>query len=174
MLTVDSPAKGNRCVRYWLHFLLIPLAANALPAVAQDQAPAGWPDKLEMPKEPPGLAEAVDELPQPTLTEPFSIGEALYDPTRIDDAVVSLLALMGVGIDKPDDTPLLPGGKRGGAPFRFTEPEVRFMIELGRADAAAAVKKGRPPYSFRDLHAAVAPLLPEFPVERLAAVYSEA
>lgn len=154
--------------------LFVLLATNALPAFAQVQTLAGRPDKLKLPHETSGLCEPERELPQPSLTQPFAIGEALYDPGRVDVAVVSLLNLMGVGIDKLDGTPLHSGAKRGGAPFRLTEPEVRFLIEMGRADAKAAEKKNRPPYAFRDLHRAVSPLLPEFPIERLAGAYSRA
>ena len=165
--------------------LLILLFANVPLAMAQATDPkqgnagtrikaaAGWPEEPDQRKEPRGSCEA-QELPEPSLTEPFAIGEALYDPARVGVAVVSLLELMGVGIDRLDGTPLRPGGRRGGAPFRFNEREVRLLIEMERADAAATAKKSRPPFSFRDLHRAVAPLLPEFPIERLAGAYSEA
>ncbi len=123
-----------------------------------------------MPEEPAGLRGAAGALPNPSIAEPFSVGEALYDPARVDVAVVSLLNLMGVGIDKADGT----ASSSGAAPFRFNEAEVRLMIEMAGADAAASDKKGRPPYSFKDLHRAVAPLLPGLSIEQLAAGYSEA
>jgi hypothetical protein len=154
---------------------LVMLFAAYLPlAFAQgadtgDSAPPGWPETLELPEEPAGLREAAGGLPNPSMTEPFSIGEALYDPARVDVAVVSLLSLMGVGIDKADGT----SAGTGSAPFRFSEAEVRLMIDMADADAAAS-GNGRPPYSFRDLHRAVAPLLPDVSVEQLAATYSEA
>lgn len=77
-----------------------------LPAVAQSQATDGLPENLKPPEARPELCEVKEELPTPSLTEPFAIGEALYDPGRVADAVVSLLDLMGVGIDKADGTPL--------------------------------------------------------------------
>lgn len=165
--------------------LLIVLAANLQPAIAQATNPAqgnpgaknvpaaAVPDGLEPPQDKSGRCEVVGELPKPTLTEPFAIGEALYDPAQVDVAVVSLLDLMGIGIDKADGTPLR-AARRSGATFRLTEPEVRSLILMGRADAAAASRKGRPPYSFKDLHGAVAPLLPDFSIGRLAAAYAEA
>jgi len=161
-------------MRQLLASVLFLLATNALPAIAQTQATDGLPENLKLPQARSELCEMPEELPAPSLTEPFAIGEALYDPGRVADAVVSLLELMGVGIDKADGTPLRTSDKRGGAPFRLTEAEVRRLIAMGRADAAKAAKKGRPPYSFKDLHLAVSPLLPEFPVERLAGAYSEA
>lgn len=148
--------------------LLVLLALSQLPAVAQTT------DKLRLPFVRSDVCEVEEALPAPSLTEPFAIGEALYDPARVGDAVVSLLELMGVGIDRADGTPLRPGAKGGGAPFRLTEAEVRRLIAMGRADAAAASRKNRPPYSFQNLHGAVGPLLPDFTVERLASAYSEA
>jgi hypothetical protein len=138
-------------------------------AGARESAPPGWPETLIFPEEPAGLRSTAGGLPSPSLTEPFAIGEALYDPARVEVAVVSLLGLMGVGIDSADAT----ASGSGSAPFRFSEAEVRLMIEMARTDAEAS-SNGRPPYSFRDLHSAVAPLLPELSVEQLAAAYSEA
>ena len=140
------------------------------PGNADEIAPPGWPETLIFPEEPAGLRDSAGGLPSPSLTEPFSIGEALYDPSRADVAVVSLLALMGVGIDNADGT----ASSSGSAPFRFSDAEVRLMIEMARMDAEVASKKGRPPYSFQDLHRAVAPLLPDVSIEQLAAAYSEA
>jgi len=153
--------------------LLACLAAVAWPAVAQAQTADDQPTSPKQPAVRPEPCEPDEEIPAPSLTEPFAIGEALYDPGRVADAIVSLLELMGVGIDKADGTPLRPGAKGGGA-FRLTEPEVRRLIAMGRADATAAAKRGRPPYSLRDLHKAVSPLLPTLTIEGLAAAYSKA
>jgi hypothetical protein len=149
---------------FWIVFA--PLSSSGAPALTTARP--------GIPPMPAGLADTARELPAPSLTEPFAIGEALYDPARVDVAVVSLLELMGVGVNKPDGTPLRPVAKRGGAPFRLSEPEVQLLIEMGRADATAAAKKGRPPFSFRDLHRAVAPLLPAITIEKLAGSYAEA
>ncbi len=150
--------------------LAIAQGTDPEPGSVDDSAPPGWPGTLEFPEEPAGLRASAGGLPSPSLTEPFAIGEALYDPARVDVAVISLLDLMGVGVDKADGTPSTVGT----ALFRFNEAEVRLMIGMAQMDAEAASKKGRPPYSFRDLHRAVAPLLPSVSVEQLAAEYSEA
>ena len=152
--------------------LLIVLAANVSAAGAQAGDPV--PKSLKPAGRSPEPCEIVGELPAPSLKEPFAIGEALYDPARVDVAVVSLLELMGVGIDKADGTPLRAGNKQGGASFRLTESEVRSLIAMGRVDAAKASRKSRPPYSFKDLHRAVSPLLPNLTIEALAAAYSQA
>ena len=149
------------------------LATNALPAIAQNMATGDPPENLKQPETRSELCEVQEELPAPSLTEPFAIGEALYDPARVADAVVSMLDLMGVGIDKADGTPLRSSDKRG-TTFRLTESEVRRLIAMGRADAAVASRKDRPPYSFKDLHRAVSPLLPTLSIEGLAGAYSEA
>ena len=152
--------------------LFIALAANVSAAGAQANDPVREELKPAQPSS--ELCELVGELPAPSLKEPFEIGEALYDPGRVDVAVVSLLELMGVGIDKADGTPLRAGNKQGGASFRLTESEVRSLIAMGRADAARASRKGQPPYSFKDLHRAVSPLLPNLTIEALSGTYSEA
>ncbi len=150
--------------------LAIAQGTDPEPGSTDDSPPPGWPEKLELPEEPAGLRASAGGLPSPSLTEPFTIGEALYDPARVDVAVISLLNVMGVGVDTANGTP----STAGTAAFRFSEAEVRLMIEMARVDAEVASKKGRPPYSFRDLHRAVAPLLPDVSVEHLAASYAEA
>jgi hypothetical protein len=98
------------------------------------------------------LASEPAPLPQPELTEPFAIGEALLDPVRVDQAVVSLVARMGIALN---------------------DNMIRGLIEMSRDDLATA-SDGTPPWSFRDLHAAIHPLLPELAVEQLAELYNSA
>ena len=152
--------------------LLIVIAANVSAAGAQAGDPV--PQILRPQERPFELCEVVGELPAPSLKEPFAIGEALYNPAQVDVAVVSMLELMGVGIDKADGTPLRAGNKMGGASFRLTESEVRSLIAMGRVDAARASRKGQPPYSLKDLHRAVSPLLPSLTIDAMAGAYSEA
>lgn len=98
------------------------------------------------------LASEPAPLPQPQLKEAFAIGEALFDPARADQAVVSLVARMGI---------------------RLNDNIVRGLIQMSQDDLANA-RGGRLPWSFRDLHKAIHPLLPELTVERLADQYNEA
>jgi hypothetical protein len=98
------------------------------------------------------LASEPAPLPTPELTEPFAIGEALLDPARVDQAVVSLVARMGIELN---------------------DNLIRGLIEMSRDDLANA-KDGRLPWSFRDLHKAIHPLLPELTVEHMAGQYNSA
>ena len=111
-------------------------------------------------------------LPEPSFTEPFEIGEALNDPNRVGDAVVSLLALMRIGI-VPDGTPMqrITGRDR----LRMTEAEVRTLIAMGEVDAeAAAASPDGPAYTFADLHRSLAPFLRGVSVEQLTERYPRA
>lgn len=98
------------------------------------------------------FASEPEPLPQPELTEPFAIGEALLDPARADQAVVSLVARMGI---------------------KLNDKLIRGLIQMSRDDLANA-DAGRLPWSFRNLHAAIHPLLPELSVEQLAGQYNAA
>jgi hypothetical protein len=101
---------------------------------------------------PSALASEPAPLPQPELTEPFVIGEALLDPARVDQGVVSLVARMGI---------------------KLNDNLIRGLIEMSRDDLANA-SDGRLPWSFRDLHKAIQPLLPELTVEQMAGKYNAA
>ncbi len=98
------------------------------------------------------LASEPAPLPEPELTEPFAIGEALLDPARVDQAVVSLVARMGI---------------------RLNDNLVRGLIEMSRDDLANA-DDGRLPWSFRNLHEAIHALLPELSIDALAGHYNDA
>src|SRR5688572_8975853 len=107
-------------------------------------------------------------LPKPTLTEGFGIGEALYEESRVPEAIVSLLAQMNIGIIKD-----APAASAGGG-LRLDESEVRALIALAEDDLASSTDLSNLPYTFTDLHAAVAGLLPKLTVEQLAEAYSVA
>jgi hypothetical protein len=137
---------------------------------------ARWPKALTLPAEWAGLRAAVPTdvpvLPPPSLAEPFEIGEALNDPNRVEDAVVSLLALMRVGI-VPEGTPMRPiaGGER----LRMTEAEVRSLIAMGKADADAAVTSPDGlAFTFADLHRSLSRVLRGVTIEQLAQRYTQA
>ena len=138
---------------------------------------AQYPKRLMIPahwKAPdPVGSQGPTSLPPASITEPFEIGEALHDPTRVESAVVSLLALMRIGI-APAGSPL--GQVTGGERLRLTEAEVRGLIAMGTADAnaIAASPTDSPPYSFKDLHRSLSPLLKGMSIEQLAERYSQA
>lgn len=119
---------------------------------------------------PPEPSSDTAPLPQPSLTEPFEIGEALHDPGRIDDGVVSMLALMRVGV-VPD-----VGSGAGAKEQRLalSESEVRALIDMGREDLQSADDIENLPYSFADLHRAVAGLVPGMSIEQMAQTFTRA
>jgi hypothetical protein len=107
-------------------------------------------------------------LPKPSLKEPFEIGEALFDPGRIEDGVVSLLALMHIDV-VPD-----AGAAQNGRGLVLSTSEVRTLADMGREDLESSTDIENLPYSFTDLHAAVAELLPAVSLEQMAAAYTRA
>lgn len=118
------------------------------------------------PRRPLSDATRPASLPAPALTEPFEIGGALYDPSRIPQAVVSLLALMRIGIES-SPTAAGPG-------LRLDESEVRSLIAMADQDITQAGDIENLPFTFTDLHKAVASLLPSMSVEQLAEAYTRA
>lgn len=130
-----------------------------LPSLAEDFA------KLLAAPEPTSGAPS---LPKASLTEPFEIGEALYDAGRVANAVVSLLGLMEIGIvSEASATTRAPG-------ITLSESEVRALIDLARDDIAASENDmERLPYTFKDLHAGIAGLLPGVSVEALSESYTK-
>ncbi|MGE0362518.1 MAG: hypothetical protein AB7H93_06275 [Vicinamibacterales bacterium] len=124
--------------------------------------PANWPDSV--PKwRPPAAPATAAPLPPPSLTEPFAIGEALYDEGRLEQAVVSLLSLMQIAI-----------APAAGSGLTLDAAEVRTLIDMGREDLEASEDIENLPHSFADLHRAVAALLPELSLDELAAAYTGA
>jgi hypothetical protein len=136
--------------------------------------PPGWPDAIELPRLPDRTAPPRRPLPEATLVEPFEIGEALYDPGRAEEAALSLLDLLGVAIGEGEGKWLRPGRAKGGAPFHFSEAEARGFAARAVAAAELAEESGESALRFADLHAAVAPELPGWSAERLAAAYQQA
>lgn len=165
-------------MRFRLAIVLLGFVVVAMsqPTVGQNQPaqdrlpdfgpPAGWPDRHPVPD--PLPPSGPQPLPKASLTEPFAIGEALHDPERVEDAVVSLLALMDITI-VPNDPPMrpVPGRTR----IRLPESEVRELIAMGTADALAQAEDPSGPHTFADVHTAMGSLLPDISVESLAEAY---
>jgi hypothetical protein len=147
--------------------LLAGTHAHAAVPDASEEARAALGEGSFFPTDPPIAAFSGESaLPEPTITEPAAVGEALNDPTRAGDAVVSLLRLLHASIvpDGADDPPK-PG-------LTYTRSEVRLLIAMAREDAAAQGNQG--PASFADLHSLVEPFVPAVSVEKLAAAYAGA
>jgi hypothetical protein len=123
---------------------------------------------------PGGLVEQPIELPlpEPTLVDPFAIGEALYDPSRMADAVVSLLDLMGVGIYARDGTLIRRGDEHAAGDPWLYDSEVRGLIAMGIADVLDGGDDG-PKRSLADLYALLTPLLPEVSHDAFIAAYRD-
>lgn len=133
--------------------------------------PPGWPDVWPASDPGPEPAWGTAPLPKPSMTEPFAIGEALYDEGRLADAVVSMLALMRVTVASDANASARTADATG---LVLSESEVRALIDLGTEDLEASDDIENLPHSFADLYAAVAELLPGTSVEQLAESYTRA
>jgi len=115
-------------------------------------------------------------IPEPILSDPLAIADALYDPAGVASGVVSALDLMGIAIVGGDGT--VRHQPRGTPPvaLSLTEDEVRGLIAMGSADARAIIPgmPGGSPYTFSDLYRALSPLLPGVSAADLASRYAGA
>ena len=164
-----------------------PTAQPASPAANETQVPApsgsssgpdasGDPHPSAVPGD--GEPQAAAPLPQPTLDEPFAIGEALYDPARMGVAVVSLLDRMGVGIYARDGSPIRKGAERQAGDPWLSEDEVRGLIAMGVEDLETAFEANPDaaggPFTLADLAAALEPVLPGLSADSLAEGFGRA
>lgn len=99
---------------------------------------------------------SLPQPPEPTLDDPSAIGGALQDPGRAGDGAVSLLALTGWQES-----------------LRLSDPEVLGLVAMAEQDAAG-LAAGAAPATLADLHAGIAPLLPELTIEGLLGAYADA
>ncbi|HEY6571292.1 MAG TPA: hypothetical protein VIZ22_13440 [Candidatus Limnocylindrales bacterium] len=108
------------------------------------------------------------DVPEPTLTDPAAIGEALRDPARAAEGVASMLAAAGIGVYRQDGTALRPGLERSEHdPFVY-DAEVLGLIEMAEADGAA-IAAGGTPATVETLRAGLAELLPDLTTDQLLA-----
>lgn len=154
--------------RFAVALLFVGLTFVTLPAFAQTvTAPLPErPARLWRPDETIRARPAA--LPPPALTEPFAIGEALHDPGRVEQAVVSLVARLGIQVvpDNPD------GALAIGRTLRLTQSEVRGLVAMGQIDAEEQAQDPSGPYTFADFHKGLASSLPDVSVEQLAELYA--
>jgi hypothetical protein len=106
-----------------------------------------------------GPGATAGALPEPTLTDPAAIGAALWDPASVDVGVVSLLDQLGVPIYDDAGGLVRPATHAGPPGLWLQDREVRGLIEMGKADAAA-IAAHQAPFVLGDLSAALAPLVP--------------
>lgn len=140
-----------------------PVPAQTAATPSSNRPARAWrPDESILAREP--------ALPTPSLTEPFAIGEALHDPGRVEQAVVSLLAALGIQIIPDNPRGVLAIGD--GRTLRLTQSEVRGLVAMGQADAEEQAQDPAGPYTFTDFHKGLASSLRGVSVEQLAGAYS--
>jgi hypothetical protein len=157
-------------VRRWLAVALLTLGVTsaALPTSAQ-KAAAPAPDRPArrwIPDD--SLLSRPRALPVASLTEPFSIGEALCDPGRVEQAVISMVTALGISIVPDDPKGVITIGRT----LRLTQSEVRGLIAMGQEDAEQQAQDPSGPYTFADFHKELASSLRDVSVEELAEAYS--
>jgi hypothetical protein len=113
-------------------------------------------------------------LPEPALTAPGDIGQALYNPSTVAQGVSSLINEMGVEVRSFDGTVVRPGADRGAGRLWLPEAAVRGLVEMTVDDLAEAGEQGGP-ISIADLYHGLKSSLPaDLTVEQFAAAYDEA
>lgn len=114
-------------------------------------------------------------LPEPTVTEPSDIGLALFQPGRVADGVVSLVAQMGIEVQDAAGNVTRPGTDIGVGRLVLTEDEVRGLIEIARDDLAAMDATGAGSVRIQDFYETLRPSLPPgYGLDDLVAGYSNA
>jgi hypothetical protein len=150
--------------------------ASALPTQsggAPQATPSGTADTTPDPIATPDLSAATP-LPEPSLTEPSDIADALFDPARVADGVVSLVDAMGVAIYDAEGTLLKAGADRGAGELSLTDDEVRGLVEMTAEDLAQIGELGGP-FPLADMYAGLESGLPaEYSLEEFAAAYDDA
>lgn len=127
-----------------------------------EPGPTGTPGPTSEPE-----AEAVP-LQAPELESPEEIAQALFQPELAEQAVVSMLDELGIGIYQLDGTPIRAGTESSDSDFFIAEPEVRGLIDMleQQDDFETWI-------TFRDFHAALAGLGLQASAEDLAQAYAD-
>ena len=122
------------------------------------------------PASPSPVATSFPPLPEPTITDGAAIGSALRDPDTAATGVVSLFALLGVGVAATDGSVLLPAGDGG---FVLGEADAHGLVAMADDDAGV-IAAGRVPATLADYHLGLVQLLPDLTLEALLAAYQSA
>jgi hypothetical protein len=105
-----------------------------------------------LPEIPPeALNPPVPPHPEPTLDVPFAIADAMATPGREEQAIVSMLRALNVGLYSDDGTPIRPGTETTGDDLVMTETEAHGLAEMLRLG-----NHGEGFISFRDFTAELA------------------
>lgn len=146
----------------------VAVGVGASPGATVGQDPpfqVSWPDTPPLATPFPAPDTTPAPLPEASIEEPFGIGEALYDPGRAADGVMSLLAKMRIGV-------VSGAGAATAKGLALDESEVRTLIALAEDDLEGADGIETLPYGFEDLHRAVSGLLPQLTIDELAETYT--
>lgn len=100
-------------------------AATDQPTTTIQPSASGEPGALVIPdlNRPP-------DLPAPELTSVDEVVQAMAEPGMEDQAVMSMLDLLGIGVYGDDGTVILAGSDQSDADFYLFEPQARGLINL--------------------------------------------
>jgi hypothetical protein len=171
--------RPSRTIRRWAALLAVMLVAGCGGTPASG-APATGPSGttgptsagVSAPPTSPGASQATG-LPEPTLTDPTQIGAALWDPAQVETGVVSLIEQLGIDIYTADGKLLRAAAAAGPPGMWLFESEVRGLIEMGTADAAA-IAGHAVPFTLVDLYEGLHDVYPELSQDQLLEAYIEA
>jgi hypothetical protein len=110
-------------------------------------------------------------LPDPELESASEIAEALFERSQAEQAVVSMLKVLGIGIYSADGSPIRPGAEASDSDLYMFEPEVRGLAEMTRTNESDPDEGW---IAFSDFHAALADLGFAGSAEDLAQAYNSA
>lgn len=116
----------------------------------------------------PDFSADLPPLPEPTLTTVDEIFQAMGSPGGEEQVVVSVLDLLGIGLYKPDGTPIRAGSESSDADLFLWEPEARGLVNMLRAQYTDDGWM-----EFRDFHGALAQYGYTGSAEDLAAAYND-
>ena len=135
------------------------------PGTTEVPAATATPEQLPSlePTPPPETLQA------PELTSVDEIAEALFRPELAEQALLSMIDELGIGLYADDGSPIRPGSEQSDADFYMFESEARGLI-------AMLQEQDEPDkwITFRDFHAALAGMGFQGTAEELAAAYVDA
>lgn len=169
------PSIVRRCV-VLLTVVLLAACGGVAPSAAPTTGPLGTTTAPGTGTHAPASSSGpngASGLPAPTLTHPTEIGAALWDPARVEAGVVSIVEQLGIDIFTADGKLLRDAGPDGPPGMWLFESEVRGLIEMGKADAAAIAGHGAP-FTLVDLYKGLADVYPGLSQDQLLDAYIQA